>query len=77
METAKIFTNGGSQAVRLPKSCQFKKEKEVLVKKIGNAVILLSPEDPWSSMMAALDCFTEDYLKEEIEDLPVQEREQL
>ena len=39
METAKLFTSGGSQAVRLPKSCRFNCD-EVAVKKIGNTVML-------------------------------------
>lgn len=30
MEVAKIFSNGGSQAVRLPKNCRFDQD-EVLV----------------------------------------------
>ena len=44
METAKIFTSGGSQAVRLPKSCRFSSD-EVAVKKIGNIVALYVKED--------------------------------
>ncbi|MCL2153023.1 MAG: AbrB/MazE/SpoVT family DNA-binding domain-containing protein [Oscillospiraceae bacterium] len=39
METAKLFTSGGSQAVRLPKSCRFPGE-EVTVKKVGDIVML-------------------------------------
>ncbi len=73
METAKIFANGGSQAVRLPKDCRFK-EDEVLVKRIGDAVILMSKDNPWSEMMAGLELFTDDFLKDGIEDLPTQER---
>lgn len=76
METAKIFTNGGSQAVRLPKNCRFK-EDEVLVKRIGDAVILMSKDNPWSAMMAGLELFTDDFLKDGIEDLPTQERPEL
>ena len=76
METAKIFTNGGSQAVRLPKDCRFK-EDEVLVKRIGDAVILMSKDNPWSAMMAGLELFTDDFLNDGIEDLPVQERPEL
>ena len=68
METAKIFTNGGSQAVRLPRSCRFEQE-EVLVNRIGSAVILLPQEDPWQTMMEGLSMFTEDFLTEEIVDL--------
>ena len=39
MVTTKIFINGKDQAVRLPKDCQFK-EGEVLIKKIGDIVVL-------------------------------------
>ena len=76
MEYAKVFTNGGSQAVRLPKTCRFG-EKEVLVKKIGNAVLLMQKDDPWATMLAGLELFTDDFLKDGVEDLPVQERQQL
>jgi virulence-associated protein VagC len=40
-ERAKIFQNGGSQAVRLPKSCRFgDDQEEVIVRRVGNQVIL-------------------------------------
>jgi len=38
-ETAKVFTHGGSQAVRLPKAYRFE-GKEVRIRKEGDAVIL-------------------------------------
>ena len=76
METAKLFANGGSQAVRLPKDCRFEGE-EVLVNRIGNVVMLMQKNDPWSPMMAALKLFTDDFLKDPVEDLPLQEREVL
>ena len=74
METAKVFSNGGSQAVRLPKTCRFK-EDEVLVNRIGNVVILFPKEDRWKSLLRSLDMFTEDFLSEEIGNLPVEDRE--
>ncbi|MGI9295835.1 MAG: antitoxin [Pseudomonadales bacterium] len=40
MLIAKLFAKGNSQAVRLPKSCRFDGD-EVVVKKIGDAVLLL------------------------------------
>ena len=43
METAKLFISGGSQAVRLPKSCRFPCE-EVVVKKVG-AIVMLYQKD--------------------------------
>ena len=73
METAKVFTNGGSQAVRLPKDCRFH-DDEVLVNRIGNVVILMPKDDPWQSMLRSLDLFTADFLADDIDDLPVQER---
>jgi len=76
MEVAKIFSNGGSQAVRLPKNCRFDQD-EVLVNRIGSVVILMPKNDPWAPMMQSLDMFTEDFLADGIEDLPVQERTQL
>ena len=74
METAKIFSNGGSQAVRLPKTCRFN-DSEVLVNRIGNIVILFPKEDRWQSLLTSLDLFTEDFLAEEIKSLPVEDRE--
>ena len=43
METAKLFTSGGSQAVRLPKSCRFP-GNEVTVKKVGDIVMLFQSD---------------------------------
>lgn len=37
--TAALFTNGGSQAVRLPKECRFEGDS-VRVRKVGDSVIL-------------------------------------
>lgn len=44
---AKLFQNGGSQAVRLPRDCRFPDEQtEVLVRREGRRVIL-EPVDQW------------------------------
>ena len=73
MEIAKVFSNGGSQAVRLPKGCRFVQD-EVLVNRIGSVVILMPKDDPWSSMLQGFKMFSDDFLNDGIEDLPVQER---
>lgn len=39
-QKAKIFNNGNSQAVRLPKEFRFE-GKEVLVRKVSNGVLLI------------------------------------
>ncbi|MDR0916784.1 MAG: type II toxin-antitoxin system VapB family antitoxin [Oscillospiraceae bacterium] len=52
METAKIFTNGKSQAVRLPKSCRFSCD-EVGVQKIGDMVILFDKSKALENFLAS------------------------
>lgn len=74
METAKIFTNGGSQAVRLPKSCRLN-ASEVLVNRVGSVVMLVPKEDRWANLISSLDLFTDDFLAEGTEALPAGERE--
>ena len=49
---AKLFQNGGSQAVRLPKACRFPAQQEVLVRREGRRVIL-EPADEWSDVFRA------------------------
>ena len=58
METAKLFTSGGSQAVRLPKSCRFSGD-EVAVKKVGDIVMLYRAD---RALINFLQCepFTDD-----------------
>jgi antitoxin VapB len=52
MQTAKLFKNGRSQAVRLPKEFRFEGE-EVYVKRVPGGVVLLSKSDPWASIAEA------------------------
>jgi len=53
MHTAWIFTNGNSQAVRLPKEFRFD-EDEVVIKKLGDIVVLLPKRYRAESLMAML-----------------------
>jgi len=61
MQTAKIFINGRSQAVRLPKDYRFS-GNDVFIKKIGKMVVPLPKNDPWSSLVNSLDQFTDDFM---------------
>jgi len=70
MVTAKLFQNGQSQAVRLPKEFRFE-GNEVYIKKIGNAVILLPLENPWQSWIESLSLFSTDFM--EARDQPEQQ----
>jgi antitoxin VapB len=49
---AKLFQNGGSQAVRLPKECRFTDHGEVLVHRKGRRVIL-EAADEWPDRFRA------------------------
>lgn len=61
MKTAKLFINGKSQAVRLPKEFRFQ-GSEVYIKRIGRNVILIPKNDPWESLVSSLDDFSNDYM---------------
>ncbi|MBP3900813.1 MAG: antitoxin [Blautia sp.] len=76
MMTAKVFENGRSQAIRLPKECRFS-SNEVMVNKIGEIVILLPKKSKWDSFMKAIDMFSEDFMESGREDNLQQERESL
>ena len=76
MMTAKVFENGRSQAVRLPKECRFNTD-EVVVNRIGDIVLLMPKTNKWSSFMQAIDMFSDDFMEEEHNDGLKQEREEL
>lgn len=61
MKTAKIFQNGQSQAVRLPKEYRFK-DDHVYVKKSGNVVMLIPAKDSWDSLYDSLSKFSDDFM---------------
>ncbi len=63
MKTAKLFQNGQSQAVRLPKEFRFEGD-EVFIKKSGSAVVLIPLVNSWDSLKGSLDKFTKDYAGE-------------
>lgn len=58
LATAKVFTTGRSQAVRLPKEFRFN-TKEVTIERQGDAVILRPRADShdawWNQMEVAMD----------------------
>ena len=63
MQTAKLFENGRSQAVRLPKECRFR-GNEVFVRKYEDIVILFPKRSPWTPLVNSLDKFTDDFMTE-------------
>jgi antitoxin VapB len=63
MKTAKLFKNGDSQAVRLPKEFRFV-GNEVLIKHAGSAVILLPKSKSWDTLLSSLEHFSDDYMND-------------
>ncbi|MDV7394415.1 type II toxin-antitoxin system VapB family antitoxin [Arthrospira platensis SPKY1] len=61
MKTAKLFMSGRSQAVRLPKEYRFS-GKQVLIRKMGNGVLLIPEEGSWKNLIDSLDHFSNDFL---------------
>ncbi len=76
MMTAKVFENGRSQAVRLPKECRFSTD-EVMVNKIGDIVLLLPKQHKWDSFMSAVNMFSEDFMADGRASDVIREREDL
>jgi len=73
VKTAKLFRNGQSQAVRLPKEFRFEGDF-VYVKKSGKAVVLLPALGSWDSLLESLDKFSDDFMSERSQPVS-QERE--
>jgi antitoxin VapB len=61
MHTAKIFNNGRSQAVRLPKEFRFDVD-EVCIKRIGSAVLLFPKDAAWDLFAEAVGAADRDFL---------------
>ena len=63
MMMAKVFENGRSQAVRLPKEYRFS-DKEVAINKIGEVVLLMPKENKWAGFLSSLNLFSEDFMND-------------
>ena len=50
MDIAKLFVNGQSQAVRLPKEYRFS-GNEVGIKKVGDLVLLFPKDSAWTGFL--------------------------
>jgi len=72
MQTAKLFQNGQSQAVRLPKEFRFAGD-EIGIKKIGQVVYLFPKDAVWEIFMEGVNGFSDDFTVERLNDLPERE----
>jgi antitoxin VapB len=62
MKTAKLFRKRQTQTIRLPKELYFE-GKEVFIKKVRNATILLPTKDSWAPLIYSPNKFSKDYMK--------------
>lgn len=61
METAKLFENGRSQTVRLPKKFRLP-GNEVIIQRLGNAIMLVPKENLWETFVSGINEFTDDFM---------------
>ena len=71
--TARVFMTNRSQAVRLPKEYQFATD-EVFIRREGDDVILSPKPRDWREYLSSAPAASDSFMSE-VEDLPVQERE--
>ena len=76
MSTVKVFKNGNSQAIRIPKEYSVK-DSELYIQKIGDSIILTPKKDPWKSFRESLDMFSDDLFEDGRYQPDYQEREEL
>ena len=73
---AKIFENGKSQAVRIPKEFRFPADdNEVYISKIGDVVMLMPKKNKWKEFLAGIEMMPEDFMSDGREQEFQQERE--
>ncbi|HPE61133.1 MAG: AbrB/MazE/SpoVT family DNA-binding domain-containing protein [Thiothrix sp.] len=73
IQTAKIFSNGHSQAVRLPKAFRFDTD-EVYIRQVGNEIVLSAKKPDWADFFNQTSAFADDFLAER-DNAPPQQRE--
>jgi antitoxin VapB len=76
MKTAKLFKNGESQAVRLPKEFRFE-GREVYIKRAGSAVVLFPTAKSWDSLLHSLEKFPPDFMSERDQPRTLERRDRL
>ena len=61
MDTAKLFLNGRSQAIRLPKAYRLHGAK-VYLKRISNTILIIPEQHSWQVLIDSLDLFSNDFM---------------
>ncbi len=76
MDKAKIFMNGKSQAVRLPKKYRFNTD-EVLIQEHELGILIIDPGKRWKVLEKIMGSMGEDFFPDGYKDEPWTEREGL
>lgn len=76
MMSAKIFQNGQSQAVRIPKEFRFENQKEVFITKEADAIILFPKKSKFDILFDSLERFSDDFMQTRVQP-PLEKREDL
>lgn len=76
MDTARIFMNGRSQAVRLPREYRFD-EDEVFITRIDDMVILYPRRKGWKVLERGIERFTDDFMADRNQPEKADERQEL
>lgn len=70
---ARVFSNGRSQAVRLPKIFRFDTD-EVYIRQVGDEIVLSAKKPNWVDFFSQTSAFAEDFLAQR-DNAPPQQRE--
>jgi len=75
IKKAKLFRNGRSQAVRLPKEFRLPGDA-VYIRRRANALLLFPVEESWDTLIERTRHFTDDFMHERHQP-PLQDRPEL
>ena len=63
MTTTKVFQNGNSQALRIPRELRTDK-KDFFIRRIGDTFIAYPADDPWASVRQVIGTFPDDFMSD-------------
>ncbi len=63
MQIAKVFQNGDSQVVIIPKEYEIS-DTELIIQKIDNTIVLTPKKDIWKNFENSIDNFSDDLFEE-------------
>lgn len=69
LKEAKVFQNGQSQAVRLPKEYRTT-AKTFFINRVGDCIMLIPKHQPWNSLINACAKFSDDFMTSRDQGVP-------